>query len=472
MQRFKAFRTESKFPTTGSKSPGVAISRDNGNTSAELPKVSPSRSSTVKAAGAQQLIEKQHPPLPHTTRTRNYSTNAMRTKRIGTQTGRQVGLSIRAKVEVQASSMAPKSGAPLRSTDGIRTDFDQIVAAINYTQSRVNKTKVEQMTAPGQQRDPRWASVAKSLDPQHFQPGGPEAEDIKGSQAARIIRATAGGGVQEKRANDLLTAVEYALTSQCELSVLLTREGATSEQIYAADQLSNVESTLQQSATVGFTERDEERAMLSTTLNSLPGQVVVQPFVRFLDLSTRLNALQKRIEQGRAGHLADQDDYDDAKENRLLIACANEIVKVYKLSLEKWALVSQVFRDPTLLQKAPGEAREVLQTYGWRLTRLKACAEAEGSPFQALLAQAQHVVASTKVQSPADSAIEATTGASEVAPVTVNSESTAAAKSLVESSGLSVQPLNRIKRILPPPPVAPKAAWMQPSKLTDSAAAA
>lgn len=394
----------------------------------------------------------------------------MRTKRTGTQAGKQVGPSIRAKVEVQASSLAPKSSASLCSTDGVRTDFDQILAAINYTQSRVNKTKLEQMTVPGQQRDPRWASAAKSLDPQHFQPG-PEAEDIKGSQAAKIIRATAGGGIQKKRTADLLTAVKYALTSHCELSVLLTREGATPQQIYAADQLSKVESALQQSATISFAEKDEERAMLSTTLNSLSGQLVVQSFVRFNDLSARLNAQQKRIEQGRAGHLPDQDDYDDAKENRLLIACAEEIVKVYKLILEKWALVSQVFRGPALLQKVPGEAREILEIYSLRLARLKACAEAEGSPFQALLAQAQHILASQEVQRPADSAIEPTTGASEVAPLTANKESAAAAKSLVESTGLPVLPLNRIKRILPPPSVVPKEAWVQPPGLTASAAA-
>lgn len=267
-------------------------------------------------------------------------------------------------------------------------------------------------------------------------------------QNAAIIHRAALGSIHDKHLNDLLTAVENTCKSQADLALLLTKEGATPEQIDAANKvLNHVQPTLQRAAPVGALEQDESRSMLGTTLGSLPGQVLVQPFVRFKDLSARFNDLQNRIAAGRAG-LKDPGEYDDALENRLLIACAQEIIHNYKLGIEKWELTSQAFRDPAVLQQVPGEAREILKIYSERLRHLSRCAQAAGSPFTELLAQAQKVVSPVEPQTSTLHSVASTTSNADGASGT-------AANSLVESAGLQAQPIKprRINRVLPPPTI-------------------
>ncbi len=271
---------------------------------------------------------------------------------------------------------------------------------------------------------------------------------------------------EERRLAPLLRSVRDAF--QCSNALLLLLSPDTPE----ARALSTALKTALQ-------EQDEDITLRATSPDDLPGQLLVQPFTRLSLLTDQFEAHwgaatqdQQKIEAIRAAGeepTAEQLELA-AKTQRVLLACATEIINTYENTFHRLLTVGKLFVGERNL---PADQLPAVQTYGEKLLTYAAMLALPSSPPMQLKTMAHAVVeadkATTKAHAPesvstvpSDDAVAATGQAPQLAAKPApNNKRGERANALVAVYGLPASPIQmaggRINRSLPPLPPLPAA---------------
>jgi hypothetical protein len=408
----------------------------------------------------------------------------------------------------------PLPAPTLQNLDELASTIDTLVQCVEYTKKKVDDASIEALTRPGHEH-PDWQAFARKVkaelpkrrtqEEQNKVAQARQAEDQKDKELSLVDRMekyiqeatdakrkkeahqeatskreilTAGldaGGDpdleraelklsdEERKLAPLLSSVRQAFEYSNKLMLLLTPDTPN------AQKLSNTLTAL-------LRNQQDDATLHSASPSELAAQALSQPFTRLPLLAKEFKgqlaaqvAAQRDIEATRAeGGEPTAEQLEHArKAQRMLRACAQEIIKVHEGTLDRLCTVGRLFVN---LKGLPLDQLEAVHGYGKALLNYTAMLALPSSALMHLTRLAHSLVRTDETAAAPVSASQEVSGVApaSAAPAAAQSlprssnpvpvgKSADKATALVVRSGLQASSLQgsggRITRVLPPPPI-------------------